>query len=72
MLLVGAYLLLRHSGMVRRIRPGTYEHGAIPKLAQVCVHGFRALGLHPSPGMTNISDFLTASCAGRTSRGASH
>jgi hypothetical protein len=24
--------------------------------------GFRALGLRPSPGMTSISDFLTAAC----------
>ena len=40
-----------------------------PKLAEVCVPGFRALGLRPSPGMTGISDFLTASKAaahGRT------
>jgi hypothetical protein len=42
------------------------------EVGEVCVHGFRALGLHPSPGMTNILDFLTAPCAGRTRRGASH
>jgi hypothetical protein len=32
-------------------------------LAQAYVHGFRALGLRPSPGMTSISDLLRASKA---------
>src|SRR5207253_3528718 len=55
--------------MVRRTRPGTYEHRPFHKLAEVCVPGFRALGLRPSPGMTGISDFLTVLKAGMTKKG---
>ena len=34
------------------------------KLSQACVHGFRAHGLRPRPGMTRFLNFLTASKAG--------
>ena len=63
MLLMGAYLLVIPGWSAG---PGPEPmNTVIPKLAQACVHGFRALGLRPSPGMTSISDFLTAAEAGR-------
>ncbi len=42
----------RHSGMPLRDRPGTHEHRNSPVLVQPGVHGFRARGRRPRPGMT--------------------
>ncbi len=43
-----------HSGMTQGGRPGTYEHSCSRKFSQSGVHGFRARGLLPRPGMTDI------------------
>jgi protein ImuA len=42
----------RHSGMPQRSRPGTHKHGILPVFSQAGVHGFRARGQSPRPGMT--------------------
>jgi protein ImuA len=42
----------RHSGMPQWGRPGTHKHGILPVFSQAGVHGFRARGQSPRPGMT--------------------
>jgi moderate conductance mechanosensitive channel len=54
------------SGTARRAGPGNHEHLLCQCAGKACVHGFRARGLCPRPGMTFFPNFLSPSCAGVT------
>jgi hypothetical protein len=57
-----------HSGTARRAGPGNYEHLLYQYVRQAGVHGFRARGPCPRPGMILSVRFLIASFTGVTLR----
>ena len=55
----------RHSGAARRAEPGTQEHLNFQICSTSGVHGFRARGQCPRPGMTTFGIFSHAPRRGR-------